>query len=157
MKACVAIDMASCYLYGPGADATRVEFVAEDPRPFRRVNGEAVIAGMPPPYEIRGPSVAVWVRPKAEMRAHVEGALESAEAYTYLNGSNALCRALLEQVAVANGRSLGALGVQFVATTEENRNLPVANLVTFAADGPRLVGSLAQRRSPRVCPGIVKK
>ena len=145
MKACVAIDMASCYLYGVGADATRVEFVAEDPRPFRRVNGKAVMAGMPPPYEIRGSSVAVWVRPKAEMRAHIEGALAWAEAYTYLNGSNALCRALLEQVAVANGRSLGALGVQFAPTTEENRGLAVANLVTFETDGPRLVGSHAPR------------
>ena len=136
----VAIDMASCFVCGSGAGAVRVEFVAEDARPFRRANGEAVILGMAPPYEIGERSVAVWVRPKAETRAHIEGALAGVVAYTYLNGSNALCRALLEQVAVVGDRSLGQLGVKFAATTEENRDLPVANLVTFAADGCRLAG-----------------
>jgi hypothetical protein len=154
MKACVAIDMASCYVYGLGADATRVEFVADDARPFRRVNGAAVMARMPPPYEIRGSSVSAWVRPKAEMRAHIESALASAEAYTYLNGSNELCRALLDQVAVANGRSLGALGVRFAPTTEANRGLAVANLVTFDADGPRLVRAPA-RRAVREWPTVL--
>jgi hypothetical protein len=143
----VAIDMASCFVYGSGAGAVRVEFVAEDARPFRRVNGEAVILGMAPPYEIGASSVAVWVRPKAEMRAHIEGALAGRVAYTYLNGSNALCRALLEQVAVVGDRSLSQLGVQFAATTEENKDLPVANLVTFAADGCRLAGDARALRA----------
>lgn len=142
----VAIDMASCFVCGSGAGAVRVEFVAEDARPFRRVNGEAVILGMAPPYEIGDRSVAVWVRPKAETRAHIEGALAGRVAYTYLNGSNALCRALLEQVAVVGDRSMSQLGVKFAATTKENRDLPVANLVTFTADGCRLAGDVRTLR-----------
>jgi hypothetical protein len=139
MKLCVAIDIASCFLYGSGAEATRVAFVAEDARPFMRVNGEAVIGGRAPPYDTRGSSIAVWVRPKAEMRAQIERVLAQAEVYAYFNGSNELCRALLEQVAVIGGRSLGDLGVQFAPTTAENKNLPVANLITFVPGGCRFV------------------
>ena len=158
MELCVAIDMASCFLYGAGAESTRVKFAVADARPFMRVNGEAVLGGKAPPYDTSESSVEVSVRPKAEMRAHVERVLAQAEVYAYFNGSNELCRALLEQVAVVDGRSLGDLGVKFAATTDENRDLPVANLITFVADGcvfvrndrtvVRLPASLARLHEP---------
>ena len=135
MQLCVAIDMASCFLYAAGPESTRVKFSVADARPFMRVNGEAVLGGKPPPYETSESSVEVSVRPKAEMRAHIERVLARAEVYAYFNGNNELCRALLEQVAVVDGRSLGDLGVKFAATTEENKDLPVANLITFVPDG----------------------
>ena len=136
---CVAIDMASCYLYGAGPESTRVKFDVDDARPFMRVNGQAVIGGHAPPYDTSETSVAVSVRPKAEMRAHIERVMGLAEVYAYFNGSNDLCRALLSQVAVVDGRSLGDLGVKFAETTAVNRDLPVANLITFLPDGCALV------------------
>lgn len=139
MKLCVALDMASCFVYGSGAESTRVQFATEDARPFMRVNGEAAIADRPPPYDTRDATVAVSIRPKPEMRAHIERVLERAEVYTYFNGSNELCRALLEQVGVVDGRSLGELGVKFAPTTPENKDAAVANLITFAPDGCRFV------------------
>ena len=134
-RLCVAIDMASCYLYGAGPESTRVKFDVEDARPFMRVNGHAVIGGNAPPYDTSARSVAVSVRPKAEMRAHIERVLARAEVYAYFNGNNELCRALLAQVAVVGGRSLGELGVRFAGTTAANKDLPVANLITFLPDG----------------------
>jgi hypothetical protein len=141
MELTVAIDVASSFVYGAGAGATRVRFATEDARPFVRVNRAAAVAGRAPPYEIDGASVAVWVRPKSAMRAHVEGVLARAEVYAYFNGSNDLCRALLEQVGVVGGRALADLGVQFVPTTARNQGLPVANLVAFAPEGCRFVRS----------------